>query len=392
MTKRIVYWFRNDLRLQDNEAFLRATREADEVIPVYVFDPRAYESTDLGTKKTGVRRANFVIEAIKDLRENIRKKGGNLLIRIGKPEKIVAGLAESYDATYVFSSKEIAPEETSVESSLSKQLKSLNVDINLLWMDTLYHPHDLPFSIAKLPIAFTEFRNQIASKGTIRALLPSPASIQLPSEYDAGAMVELSDLGYTEDEIQVLHRTPSPVQGGETSGLLLLENILESENNERQFPALSPWLSTGCLSPRYIVDQFSSKNKEGISQKDQLMTELLKRDYHHFCMLKYGNRLFKPAGIAYDISKTWAKDKELFNQWKDGKTGNEQVNAIMSQLNITGYLSEAEKKQAASFLANELGVRWLWGASFFESTLLDDDVCVNWGNWNYYAGVGAQLD
>lgn len=392
MTKRIVYWFRNDLRLHDNEAFLRATQEADEVIPVYVFDPRAYDITELGEKKTGVRRANFLIEAVKDLRDNIRQLGGDLLIRIGKPEKIVSGLAESYDAHYVFSSKEIAPEETSVESSLSKQLKLLNVDITLLWIDTLYHPHDLPFSISKLPVEFNQFRQLIESKGTVRTLFPSPTTIQLPADYDAGTLVKLSDLGYSEDEIQLLATTPSTIHGGETSGLLLLKSLLSSATNEDELPLPSPWLATGCLSPRYVADQLNSLKKKGGSQKDQLLTELLKRDFHHFCMLRYGNRLFKPAGIAYNINKSWKKDKVLFDKWKDGKTGNEQIDGIMNQLKTTGYISEDNKKQAAAFLATELNVRWIWGASLFESWLIDDDVCVNWANWNYYAGVGALLD
>lgn len=393
MTKRIVYWFRNDLRLHDNEAFLRATREADEVIPVYVFDPRVFDNNELGIKKTGIRKANFIIEAVENLRENIRSKGGDLLIRIGKPEKIVSGLAESYDAQYVFSSKEIAPEETSVESSLSKQLKLLNVDINLLWIDTLYHPHDLPFPISKLPVSFPQFSQLIQAGSKVRTLFPTPTVIQLPTDYDAGLSVKLADLDYSNEEIQLLESTPAALlQGGETSGLQLLQRVVDPETSAEDLSLLTPWLSAGCLSPRYILEQLNSLKKKGHANREQLLALLLKRDFHHFCMLRYGNRLFKPAGIAYDISKTWSKDKALFDQWKEGKTGNEQIDAIMNLLKTTGYLSEEDKKLAASFLANDLKVRWLWGASLFESWLIDDDVCINWANWNYYAGVGALLD
>jgi deoxyribodipyrimidine photo-lyase len=89
MPKRIIYWFRNDLRLHDNEGFLKATQDADEVIPIYVFDTRQFKEIEpLGFPKTGAFRAKFLLESVQNLRDNLRKKGSNLLVRLGKPEVI----------------------------------------------------------------------------------------------------------------------------------------------------------------------------------------------------------------------------------------------------------------------------------------------------------------
>ncbi len=106
MARRIIYWFRNDLRLKDNQALFSAVSSADEIIPVYVFDPRQFEKTKLGFRRTGALRARFLIESVTELREKIRQKGGDLLIRTGTPETIVAKLAEDYNADCYFFHKQ----------------------------------------------------------------------------------------------------------------------------------------------------------------------------------------------------------------------------------------------------------------------------------------------
>lgn len=384
MTKKIVYWFRNDLRLHDNEAFYKATREADEVIPVYIFDPRMFGETAPGINKYSIFQAQFLIESVTNLKDKLQKNGADLLIRIGHPEKIVAELAEHYKASYVFSSKEIAPEETSIESSLSKQLKTLNVDIDLIWLDTLCHPHDLPFPISKLPGNFETFR-QIMEKGCkVRDTFAVPAKIKLPQAYEAGEPVSLSDLGY---EPTHFSSEDSLFRGGEDAGLSALADYLNNEGNESPRP-LSPWLALGCLSPRHIFNQLRIHTSSSDIRHTSLLSELRERDYHHFTMLRYGNRLFKLPGVAYDVTRHWLKDKSLFDQWQKGETGNKVVDQIIRELRKSGYISAEQRKVAAQFLALDLKVNWTWGAAFFESHLIDYDVCINWASWNHYAGVG----
>ncbi|WP_247232646.1 DASH family cryptochrome [Telluribacter sp. SYSU D00476] len=404
MAKRIIYWFRNDLRLHDNEAFLRATQEADEVVPVYVFDPRTFENTDLGFRKTGLFRVRFLIESVENLRKNLRQKGGELLIRMGEPEKIVFELAKEYNAQEVFTSKEVALEETNVESSLSKRLKVINVDFELIWTATLYHPRDLPFWISRLPEIFTDFRKAVEEQCQVRPTFPTPAEVRLPADYDAGTLPGLTELGFTEAEVHsTASQQPPLFEGGEDAGLQRLRHYMWDENRLRTYKEtrnsmlgldysskFSVWLSLGCLSPRYIHEEVRRYEAERVANESTywLIFELIWRDYFHYVSLRHGTRIFKPSGIKHDVSIKWSHNRELFEKWKNGQTGIPFIDANMRELQATGYMSNRGRQNVASFLAKDLNIDWTWGAQYFESQLVDYDVCSNWCNWNYVAGVG----
>jgi deoxyribodipyrimidine photo-lyase len=119
-----------------------------------------------------------------------------------------------------------------------------------------------------------------------------------------------------------------------------------------------------------------------------LIFELLWRDYFHFVALKFGTRLFKASGLKNNFIKKWNRDKITFMKWVNGETGVDFVDANMKELKATGFLSNSGRQNVASYLTKDLGIEWTWGANYFESQLIDYDVCSNWGNWNYIAGVG----
>ncbi|RYF74998.1 MAG: cryptochrome DASH, partial [Cytophagaceae bacterium] len=119
-----------------------------------------------------------------------------------------------------------------------------------------------------------------------------------------------------------------------------------------------------------------------------LIFELIWRDFFRFVALRFGSRLFKPGGIKHVLKKQWKHDVDLFRQWANGETGIPFVDANMRELNASGFMSNRGRQNVASFLVNDLGLDWTWGAAYFESLLVDYDPCSNWGNWNYVAGVG----
>ncbi|NIJ51299.1 deoxyribodipyrimidine photo-lyase [Dyadobacter arcticus] len=395
MTQRIIYWFRNDLRLNDNEALFKAVQAAPEIIPVYVFDPRQFEKTRLGFRRTSALRAQFIIDCVSDLRNRLRERGGDLLIRIGEPERIVPKMAEDYGAEYVYTSKEIGPEETIIESSLSKNLKTGNVDIKLFWMDTLVHAVDLPFAIAKLPSNFPDFYKSIKNNLIIKNALSEPESFTLPQELEAGTLPTLPILGIDPKEILAFRLKRIPYFSGETQAISAFDNFLETNNttgkDEKIADALtdsrlSEWLSLGCLSARSIYNHIQAQS--GTARTDILIQDLLKRDYFHWILLRYGPRIFKPSGIKHDFSTQWTSDIAILNSWINGETTHEEINAIMLKLRTDGFLTSEERRISADYLVNSLGVNWTLGAMYFESCLLDYEVSVNWGKWNNIAGVG----
>jgi deoxyribodipyrimidine photo-lyase len=395
MARRIIYWFRNDLRLKDNQALFSAVDAADEILPVYVFDARQFEKTKLGFRRTGALRARFLIEAVSELRENIRQKGGDLLIRSGTPETIIAKLAEDFNADYVYTSKEIAPQETRIESSLSKNLKTANVDIRLFWMDTMINACDLPFPVSKLPSGFNKFVELLSNDLKVKEQFPTPENITLPADFDAGSIPSLASLGIDPAEIPVA--APSAhVPGGEAHALSVLKEYVE-QYVKKDIPyasaepltdtRLSDWLSLGCISASYIYRSAKVAQSHALTE-DPIITNLLKREFLHWTLLRFGPRMFKPSGVRHLFNRRWTNDHAAFDQWTNGQTPDQTVNDIIRKLNTTGFITASERELAARYLVDDLDINWTWGAMYFESLLLDYEASVNWGRWNTIAGVG----
>ncbi len=151
----------------------------------------------------------------------------------------------------------------------------------------------------------------------------------------------------------------------------------------------SPWLALGCLSPRFIYEQVKEYEAERLKNDSTywLVFELLWRDFFRFICAKHGNQIFRQSGLQ-GIRIPWKEDWERFRLWREGLTGFPLVDANMRELAATGFMSNRGRQNVASFLTKNLGINWLLGAEWFESLLIDYDVCSNWGNWNYTAGVG----
>lgn len=375
MENRIIYWFRNDLRLDDNEAFWMAAGDATELLPVYVFDPRRFRLRDLGFRKTGLNRAYHILDAVGNLQGRLREKQGDLIIKVGEPEKIIADLAKLHQVAEVRASKEITLEETNVEASLSKRLKGINVDISLTWMSTLIHPHDLPVYISRLPEEYGRFA-ELTRQTPVRKPLPGQEVIPFMAGETGSVLPDLRELGFGEEELKA-GKNPDVRSITEAE---LKTRVASGEAGTEEF---LNWVSDGLISPR-LAYHHTSGTPLGAALYDQLSW----RDYLQFLALKYGTRLFKPSGLVHRIDKEWKYDRESFHQWKDGKTSDPEVNRSMATLGAKGLLGFGESKVAAQHLIGELGVNWTWGAAWFESQLMNYEVALNWGIWNYFAGVG----
>lgn len=394
----IIFWFRNDLRLHDNEAFLEASK-AGNVIPVYVFDQRYFDKNFLGFKRTGLFRTKFLLEAVEDLRRNLQQKGSDLIVRTGIAEDIIARIAKESDATAVYAGKEVTQDETTIEASLSKVLKPLNIEIELIWSATLYHARDLPFQINFLPTVFADFRKKIERATKIRKTFDSPGQLSPIEKIEPGSIPTFQDLGFdTVPEIDA--RTAFNFIGGETAGLARLNDYLWQKDLLRNFKEtrngligsdfsskLSPWLSLGCISPRTVYEEVKRYEAEVVNNESTywLIFELLRRDFFHFAALKYGTRMFKASGIRNDLLRKWSRHRPTFDTWANSETGVPFVDASMTEAKLTGYLSEVGRQAVAAYLVRDLGIDWTWGAAYFESILIDYDVCSNWGNWNTIA-------
>jgi deoxyribodipyrimidine photo-lyase len=406
--KRILLWYRNDLRLHDHQPLIQALADGDSIIPIYCFDDRHFGHTKFGFPKTGAVRAQFLIESIADLQQSWQAHGSNLIVQRGLPEVIIPALAAKWEVTHVYYHQEVTAEEIAVSTKLEAALDQLKINYQSWWGHTLHQLQDLPFQLQQLPELFTKFRKDVERDCQIQSPLAMPASLpKLPVDLGGTAsdqplfvLPSLPDLGLA--QLTVDPRGVLVFKGGETAGIDRLNQYFWQQDNLRIYKEtrngmlgadysskFSPWLALGCLSPRYIAQQVQQYEQERVTNDSTywLIFELLWRDYFRFIVAKHGNQIFKRSGLQ-GIDLTWQQDLPRFDLWRSGQTGFPLVDANMRELAATGFMSNRGRQNVGSFLTKNLGIDWRMGAEWFESLLIDYDVCSNWGNWNYTAGVG----
>ncbi|KAK1550206.1 hypothetical protein Q3G72_015350 [Acer saccharum] len=415
-----IVWFRNDLRVLDNEALFKAWFSSDVVLPVYCVDPRLFQTTyHFGFPKTGALRGQFLIECLADLRKNLMNRGLNLMIQHGKPEEIIPSLAKSFGAHTVYAQKETCSEEVNVENMVRKRLGKLVLSssslpskdefvdpnsskspmLQLIWGTTMYHLDDIPFNSSSIPDVYTQFRKSVEAKSKVRGCIKIPASLgPPPSVEDWGCVPSIDQLGLQSQKVS----KGMKFVGGESAALGrvyeyfwkkdLLRVYKETRNGmlgPDYSTKFSPWLASGSLSPRYICEEVKryEREREANDSTYWVLFELIWRDYFRFISLKYGNALFHLGGPR-KVEHKWSQDQKLFESWRDGCTGYPLIDANMKELTATGFMSNRGRQIVCSFLVRDMGIDWRMGAEWFETCLLDYDPCSNYGNWTYGAGVG----
>ena len=398
--KTSIVWFKTDLRLQDNETLVKAIAQSDEIIPVFCFDESQFEITDFGFQKTGSFRAQFLLESLLDLDRNLRELGSGLLVIKGKPDVEIPKISKQYKAKKVYAKREVSYEEKRTEALVQAELFKIKCELETFSTSTLYHAEDLPFSIKDIPDVFTNFRKKTEKESLIRNAFEKPSQIKSP-KLDVLDLHSLEDLGLIFTSIDP--RAAIRFKGGETQAIARLnhyffESKCISEYKETRngmvgadySSKFSAWLALGCISPRFIYKELKIYEQQfGANESTYwLVFELLWRDYFRFMMKKYNVKLFQQAGIQdKEISINEHNNNQL-QKWIDGKTGVDFVDANMLELKQTGFMSNRGRQNVASYLCNDLKLDWRFGAAYFEQQLIDYDVCSNWGNWAYLAGVG----
>lgn len=395
-----LVWFKTNLRLRDNECLAKAIAENDEIIPFYCFDDRVFRSTVYGFKKTGDFRLKFLKESLQNLDSELRAAGSGLIILQGIPAMEIAGLAMKFGARSIYAEKVVAPEELNTEKAVKAEFARLNCSFFEFECRNLFQSSDLPFAIKQLPGVFTEFRKKTENITMVRPVFKKPSNIVSPG-------VVKSDLKFpdvlTDENITVDPRAAIQFKGGakaaherlqfyfyQTRALSSYKQTRNGMVGERYSSKFSAWLALGCISAKEIYEEV--KNYEASFGANEstywLIFELLWRDYFGFCFQKEPVRYFlKSEKVELKVNNP-AKITKALDIWINGKTGVPFIDANMIELKLTGFMSNRGRQNVASYFCNDLKLDWRYGAAYFEQQLVDYDVCNNWGNWAYLAGVG----
>jgi deoxyribodipyrimidine photo-lyase len=395
-----LVWFKTNLRLRDNECLFKAVAENDEVIPFYCLDDQLFQTTTFGFKKVGNFRLKFLKESLLQLNEDLRKAGSGLLLLKGIPEREISRLAVEHGAQSIYAEKEIAPEELKTAKKVETELLKLKCIFLKFECRNLFHSSDLRFPIVELPDIFTDFRKRMENGVTIRTVFPKPLAIKSPHIALSNLTLagELSSAGVTTDL-----RAAILFKGGaeaahqrlqyyfcQTKALSTYKETRNGMVGENYSSKFSAWLSLGCISAKEIYEEIKIyETLYGANDYTYwLIFELLWRDYFGFCMEKDGARYFLRSVNQQPKSVNPIKFDTALKNWVNGQTGEPFIDANMIELKLTGFMSNRGRQNVASYFCNDLKLDWRYGAAYFEQQLIDYDVCNNWGNWAYLAGVG----
>ena len=434
-----LYWFRNDLRLHDNPAFMQACAQSDALLPVFCLgsasavhngDPR------WGALPASPHRQRVLLDTLIDLDAQLRALGSALTVVSGTPADVLPQLGAALGTRIVHCETIAAP----YEQNELDQLRQAGMEVSSRWQSSLYAPEALPFALgawaaersaqvkggarragdtqqnalpprllAELPPVYSRFRQLLAKAGTRPvAPVPPPTLLPLLPRADHGCATvnlteQLHSLGAPKPEPRASVPYLDPAfAGGERAALAHLARYFASDlppNYKATRNGLtgtdfsskcSMWLASGALSVRQLaagIDRFDGRHgpNEGT---EWLRLELLWRDYFRFLQLQHGAKLFRYRGLR-DTMPAPQHDPAQFTRWCQGRTPEPLVNAAMHELLSTGYLSNRLRQVVASYWIHDLQGDWRAGAAWFEAQLIDYDVYNNQGNWLYIAGMGT---
>ena len=394
-----LHWFRHDLRISDNRALWRSASRADELLCVYVLDPDWLKPNRFQSAHMGKHRQTFLKQSLHILNKELSELGNGLLVLLGKPEKVLAEFIIHNRVSDVTCTEHCGWYEKQQWSFLQGVCQ--DTQFHSFPGHCLFDVSQLPFSLNELPKQFTQFRKLVEDIAVdnplteLDLLPPAPAVNNLTKSNNANFEVS--------EALGIDHSSPCLFDSGTLAARNRLRHYFfnsqhiasykQTRNNLSGWDAsnkISPWLANGNISPKQVLSTLRQYEREHLRNESTywLYFELLWREYFYWYAMVHGKRLFHPQGLAKrkQLMSFWPK---RFAMWTQANTPWPLVNACMTELNTTGFLSNRGRQIVASCLVNELNVDWRFGAAWFEQQLIDFDVASNWGNWQYIAGVGC---
>jgi deoxyribodipyrimidine photo-lyase len=368
MSSTAIVWFRRDLRVHDHPPLRAALDACERVVPVFVLDDRL-----LGGRHPSDSRARFLLESLADLRESLKRRGGDLVIVRGAPETELPRLATETGATAVYFASDASPFAMSRDQRVEAALREHSVEPRRT-------AGNFVADIGK-PKPYTVFSPFWRAWKELprREVLGAPRAVPIPQNLTPGAIPEL-DL---KDLVQ------HPLKGGETEGRKRMHAWLRdgidayAQHHDRVAGGtskLSPYLHFGCISAREL--------EEKAGRHDAYTRQLAWRDFYAHVLLNHPRNAHHAHQSDRDGIE-WDGTDEHFDAWREGRTGYPIVDAGMRELAATGWMHNRARLITACFLVKDLHIDWRRGERHFMRLLLDGDEANNNGNWQWISSVGV---
>lgn len=362
-----IFWFRRDLRLNDNHGlYLAATK--DNILPLFIFDTDILDKLD----DKSDARLSFIYQQICTLHQ---KLNGKFLIKIGKPLEIFKQLCEEFKIEEVFTNKDYEPYALQRDLEVKSFLLSKNITFTAVKDQVIFEENEVVKADGKPYTVFTPYKNAWLKKfSSINTLAFESESIVYKTTSKQFPLIQLSDLGFKTSRITI----PS---------FNITDEIVKNYHETRNIPHLNAttflgtYLRFGVVSVREMVKIIQYKN-------ETLLSELIWREFFMQILFHFPHVVQQSFKAKYD-QIVWKNNEDQFEKWCTGTTGYPIVDAGMRQLNETGYMHNRVRMVTASFLVKHLLIDWRWGEAYFAKKLLDFELSANNGNWQWAAGCGC---
>jgi len=367
-----VFWFRRDLRIDDNVGFLSALKSGFPVLPIFIFDT---EILDQLPKNDA--RVTFISENLQKMRKELEAFGSSIAIYHGKPSEIFKKLLKEYDIQNVYTNRDYEPYAKRRDGEIENLLTSNNINFHTSKDQVIFEKDEIVKNDNTPYVLYTPYMKLWKEKFKTTELKIHTAfeyldklikNLELPN-------LRLNDIGFETSTLKVPDYDVS-------SGLI------QDYQATRNFPAknstshLGPHLRFGTVSIRRIIQKAVSEKNEVFWQ------ELIWREFFMQILDHYPQTITEAFKKKYDRIK-WRNDKVEFEKWKTGKTGYPLVDAGMRELNESGFMHNRVRMLVGSFLCKHLLIDWRWGEAYFAEKLLDYEMSSNVGNWQWVAGSGV---
>ncbi len=365
----IIFWFRRDLRLDDNCALFHALTNSDNVLPIFIFD-----SDILNQLPKDDARVQFISDALADINTELQKHQKSLAVFHGKPLQIIRTLLNDHTISAIYTNKDYEPYAIQRDKEIEKELAKSQIDFKLFKDQVIFEQDQIVKDDGKPYIVFTPYskkwkaklQQQYLDKFDSKSLLKNIKSHEYP-------FLTMQDIGFTK----------SPIIAAKVA---LDKNLAQNYDAVRNFPALdqttrlSVHLRFGTVSIRTVVKL--------ALQNEIFLNELIWREFFMQILWHFPQTVrhsFKPK---YDAIN-WRNNEMEFQSWCNGMTGYPIVDAGMRELNATGFMHNRVRMVVASFLCKHLLIDWRWGETYFALKLLDYEQSANVGNWQWASGSGV---
>lgn len=389
--KKAIYWFRQDLRLTDNSALLHAIQENDSLLLLYIYDTDKANDWPLGEAAKW-----FLYESLKSLQQDIKKRGGQLIVRKGSAQSILKEIIKKNDISSIYWNRCYDPFSIQRDTQIKAALRQNGITVKTYNSSLLIEPSQIHNSTGGYFKVYTPFKNKILP--LLDHIIPAKEIRKLSSLHlDLEDDFESWNLWPRHAWTQKLARYHAPSE--KMAKNLLKEFIasqLEYYGEKRDFPAisavskLSPYLHFGQLSPHQVVHAIH-ENAPTIHNKKSLhiyLSQIIWREFCHYLLFHFPALPEHNFKDKFDRFK-WEKSSNSLKKWQAGQTGYPIVDAGMRELWETGIMHNRVRMIVASFLTKDLFLHWTEGQRWFWDTLVDADLANNAAGWQWVAGSGA---